>query len=126
MAAPRVLITDKLKSDAARQQSGMGGEHRQHKGLNNRAENSHRPARRRERQRKRFKDPAQVQRFLSIHDPIANLLHRRRDHRPAVDHRKARTQAFRAWAAVAGAPLAALISRRFQPAAPSIRPALDT
>ncbi|KAA1056125.1 Mobile element protein [Azospirillum argentinense] len=44
----------------------MGGEHRQHNGLNNRAENSHQPTRRRERQRKCFKDPAQVQRFLPM------------------------------------------------------------
>ena len=49
----------------------------------------------------------QVQRFLSIHDPIANLFHLRRDHRPASDYRAARAQAFIAWAEVAGAPLAA-------------------
>ncbi len=70
--APRVLITDKLKSYAAAKRTIMPGvEHRQHKGLNNRAENSHQPTRRRERIMKRFKSPRQVQRFLSIHDPIA-------------------------------------------------------
>ena len=106
--APRVLITDKLKSYAAAKRTIMPGvEHRQHKGLNNRAENSHQPTRRRERQRKRFKDPAQVQRFLSIHDPIANLFHLRRDHRPVAAYREARTLAFQVWAEVAGAPLAA-------------------
>ena len=48
--APRVLITDKLKSYAAAKREIMPGvEHRQHKGLNNRAENSHQPTRRRER-----------------------------------------------------------------------------
>ena len=51
-----------------------GVEHRQHKGLNNRAENSHQPTRRRERIMKRFKSPRQVQRFLSSHDQIANVL----------------------------------------------------
>lgn len=76
----------------------MDGEHRQHQGLNNRAENSHQPTRRHERQRKRFKDPAQVQRFLAIHDPIDNLSHLRRDHRPVADYRNARTQAFQVWA----------------------------
>jgi putative transposase len=40
-------------------------EHRQHKGLNNRAENSHQPTRRRERQMKHFKPGRQAQRFLS-------------------------------------------------------------
>jgi putative transposase len=40
--APRVLITDKLKSySAAKRQIMPGVKHRQHKGLNNRAENSH-------------------------------------------------------------------------------------
>jgi transposase-like protein len=43
-----------------------GVEHRQHKGLNNRAENSHQPTRRRERIMKRFKSAGQAQRFLSF------------------------------------------------------------
>ena len=74
--APRVLITDKLGSyGAARNDMGMNFEHRQHKGLNNRAENSHQPTRRRERNMKRFKSPRHLQRFVSIHDPIANLFH---------------------------------------------------
>ena len=61
--APRVLVTDKLKSYAAARREIMPGvEHRQHKGLNNRAENSHQPTRRRERIMKRFKSPRQVQR----------------------------------------------------------------
>src|SRR6202035_3513231 len=48
--APRVLVTDKLKSYATAKREIMPGvEHRQHKGLNNRAENSHQPTRRRER-----------------------------------------------------------------------------
>ncbi len=48
-------------------------EHRKHKGLNNRAENSHQPTRQRERQVKRFKSAGQAQRFLSAHDGINNL-----------------------------------------------------
>src|SRR5580658_9653596 len=53
---PRVMITDKLRSyGAARAKMGLQVEHRQHKGLNNRAENSHQPTRRRERIMKRFK-----------------------------------------------------------------------
>ena len=68
---PRVLITDKLTSyGAAEKEITPGVEHRQHKGLNNRAENSHQPTRRRERQVKRFKSAGQVQRFLSAHDQI--------------------------------------------------------
>src|SRR5271170_8205362 len=76
--APRVLVTDKLKSYAAAKRELLPGvEHRQHKGLNNRAENSHQPTRRRERIMKRFKSPQQVQRFLSIHDQVANVFRRR-------------------------------------------------
>jgi putative transposase len=48
-------------------------EHRQHKGLNNRAENSHQLTRRREQIMKRFKSAGQVQRFLSVHDQVAIL-----------------------------------------------------
>jgi putative transposase len=106
--APRVLITDKLKSYAAAKREIMPGvEHRQHKGLNNRAENSHQPTRRRERIMKRFKSPRQVQRFLSIHDQIANLFSRRPSHDTATKLHAARRQAFATWAAVTGAAMAA-------------------
>src|SRR5215208_1849173 len=71
---PRVMITDKLASYSAAKGEVMPSvEHRRHKGLNNRAENSHQPTRRRERQMKRFKSPGQAQRFLSAHDGINNL-----------------------------------------------------
>jgi putative transposase len=73
---PRVMITDKLKSyGAALDKIGLRVDHRQHKGLNNRAENSHQPTRRRERIMKRFKSARQAQRFLSVHDQVANLFH---------------------------------------------------
>src|SRR4051794_4274827 len=92
---PRVMITDKLASYTAAKADVMPSvEHRRHKGLNNRAENSHQPTRRRERQMKRFKSPGQAQRFLSAHDGINNLFHLRRDHRPASQYRAARTRAF--------------------------------
>jgi len=51
---PRVLIADKLQSyNAAKADLLPGVEHRQHKGLNNRAENSHQPTRERERRMRR-------------------------------------------------------------------------
>jgi len=47
---PRVIVTDKLRSyGVAQRQLLPGVEHRQSRYLNNRAENSHRPTRRRER-----------------------------------------------------------------------------
>jgi putative transposase len=50
MRPPRVMITDKLASSGAAKREVMPViEHRRHKGLNNRAGNSHQPTRRRER-----------------------------------------------------------------------------
>ena len=107
--APRVMVTDKLPSyGAAKKELMPGVEHRRHRGLNNRAENSHQPTRRREPQMKRFKSPRQAQRFLSAHAQIDNLFHLRGDHVTAVEYRAARTHAFETWAEVSGvAPLAA-------------------
>ena len=87
--APRVMVTDKLRSyGAARDDMGMLFKHRQHKGLNNRAENSHQPTRRRERIMKRFKSTRHLQRFVSIHDPIANLFHLPRHRLSACEYRE--------------------------------------
>jgi putative transposase len=100
--APRVMITDKLASYGAAKREIMPGiEHRQHKGLNNRAENSHQPTRRRERIMKRFKSAGQAQRFLSVHDQVANLFHHPAKSN-AADRRQSRTRAFAAWAEVTG------------------------
>ena len=69
--SPRVIITDKLKSyGAAKKKLLKGVEHRQHKGLNNRAENFHRPTRVRERRMGRFKSPGHAQRFLFAFEPL--------------------------------------------------------
>src|ERR687885_486910 len=103
MRPPRVMVTDKLASyRPAKEELMPGVEHRRHKGLNNRAENSHQPTRRRERQMKRFKSAGQAQRFLAAHDPINNLFHLRRDPLTADQYRAARTQAFQTWAEVTG------------------------
>ena len=52
---PRVLVTDKLKSYGAAKREVMPGvEHRQSRYLNNQAEVSHQPTRRRERHRRRI------------------------------------------------------------------------
>jgi putative transposase len=108
MQAPRVMITDKLASYGAAKKEVMPSvEHRQHKGLNNRAENSHQPTRRRERQMKRFKSAGQAQRFLSAHDGINNLFHLRREHLGSSAYRAARTRAFETWAEITARAVAA-------------------
>jgi putative transposase len=62
--APRVMVTDKLRSySAAKAELMPGVEHRSHKGLNNRAENSHLPPRRRERRMMRFKSAKSARRY---------------------------------------------------------------
>jgi transposase-like protein len=71
---PRVVITDELASDGAAMREVLPGvEHRRHKGLQNRAENAHQPARERERRMRRFKSPGRVQRFLAACGPLASL-----------------------------------------------------
>src|ERR671926_525346 len=106
--APRVMVTDKLASyPAAKRELMPGVEHRRHKGLNNRAENSHQPTRRRERQMKRFKSAGQAQRFLSAHDQINNVFHLRRDHVTASEYRAVRARAFETWAEISEVAAAA-------------------
>ena len=105
--APRVMITDKLPSyGAARKDMALKVEHRQHKGLNNRAENSHQPARRRERIMKRFKSARHAQRFLSIHDQLANLFHLPRPERQTATARRThRAKAIATWREITGAAM---------------------
>ena len=106
--APRVMITDKLPSyGAGKREVMLGVEHRQRKGLSNRAANSHQPTRRRERQMKRFKSARQMQRFLSAHGQISNRFHSCRGQVTAVQYRAARARAFEAWADIGGAAAAA-------------------
>lgn len=69
-----MLITVKLRSYAAAiKELCIHVEHGQHKGLNNRAENSHQSTGAREKVMRRFKSARQLQRFASIHDQVANL-----------------------------------------------------
>lgn len=102
-ASPRVMVTDKLGSyGAANRELGLTlCDHRQHKGLNNRAENSHQPIRRRERVMKRFKSARHLQRFASIHDPIYNLHHCPRNQLTSFDHRQLRQAATNMWCEIA-------------------------
>ncbi len=105
---PRVLITDKLASyGAAKRQVLPSVEHRQHRYLNNRAENSHQPTRQRERQMRRFKSPGHAQRFLAAHGPIAGHFRPRRHRLSATAYRQTRNERFATWRAVTGLPAAA-------------------
>jgi putative transposase len=50
---------------------------------------------------KRLKSARQAQRFLSVHDQVANLF-RRPGNTNAADHREASSQTFTAWNEVTG------------------------
>ena len=70
---PHVLVTDKLRSYRAAMKD-LGNAHRQETGrwLNNRAENSHLPFRRRERAMQRFRRMRSLQIFVSVHASVFN------------------------------------------------------
>jgi len=71
--APKVLVTDKLRSyGAAARELRLSAQHEQGLRQNNRAENSHQVVRRRERKMQRFKSPGSAQRFLSAHAAVHN------------------------------------------------------
>ncbi len=106
--APRVIITDKLKSYRAAKAAIMPGvEHRRHKGLNNRAENSHQPTRLRERVMRRFKSAGHAQRFLPAFGIISSHFRPRR-HLLTAEHYRAEMQLrFATWSEVSCVQMAA-------------------
>src|SRR6266545_492089 len=104
---PRVLITDKLGSYAAAKKEILPGvEHRQHKRLNNRAENSHQPTRQRERTMRGFKSGAHAQRFLAAHGPIREHFCPRRHRLPAKQYRAVMQERFAIWNTLTGVQIA--------------------
>jgi hypothetical protein len=87
-AVPRVVVTDKLRSYGAAHREIMPSvEHRSHKGLNNRAENSYQPTRQRERAIKGFRSVDGAQRFLSAFSGISPHFRPRRHLMTAPQHR---------------------------------------
>src|SRR5262244_2280057 len=105
---PRVIITDKLKSyGAAKREILPGVEHRQHRYLNNHAENSHQPIRQRERHMQRFKSPGHAQRFLSAYGLISQHFRPRRHRLSAPSYRQELGKRFQIWREITILALAA-------------------
>ncbi|WP_406729467.1 IS6 family transposase [Streptomyces sp. GD-15H] len=95
---PRVIVTDKLRSYGAAHREVMPSvEHRSHKGLNNRAENSHQPTRQRERAMKGFRSTGGAQRFLAAFSGISPHFRPRRHLMTAIDYRAEMTIRFAIW-----------------------------
>jgi len=70
---PHIIVTDKLRSYGAAMKV-IGNAQKQETGrwLNNRAENSHQPFRRRERAMQRFRRMRSLQIFASVHSSVHN------------------------------------------------------
>jgi len=77
--SPQVIVTDRLRSYRAAMRE-IGNESRQETGrwLNNRAENSHQPFRRRERAMTKFRSAKSLQKFAAVHASIHNHFNQQR------------------------------------------------
>jgi putative transposase len=76
---PEVIVTDKLRSyGAALKEIGAGDRQETGRWLNNRAENSHLPFRRRERAMLRFRRMRSLQKFVAVHAAVSNHFNQER------------------------------------------------
>ena len=102
--APTRITTDKLKSyHVAFRTLGLTAEHIDEKRANNRAENSHRPVRRRERKQQRFKSPGSAQRFLNIQSSVYNTFYVQRHLLSRPTFKRFQTDAFSVWESASAA-----------------------
>jgi len=100
----RVQSHDNTNIDYA---CNTGVEHRQHRYLNNRAENSHQPTRQRERRMGRFKSSGHAQRFRSAYERISQHCRPRRHRRSAPVYRQEMRPRFHTWREILGLAIAA-------------------
>ncbi|XYQ57206.1 IS6 family transposase [Pectobacterium carotovorum] len=66
------ILQKRRDKKAAKADVASGIEHWSHKGLNNRADNSHLPYRKRERTLQRYQSPGALQRFVTLHSATRN------------------------------------------------------
>ena len=95
---PHFIVTDKLRSYGAAMKI-MGNTEKQETGrwLNNRAENSHQPFRRRERAMLRFRCMRSLQKFASIHSAVHNHFNQERHLNSRANFKLTRTAALAEW-----------------------------
>ena len=95
---PASIVTDRLKSyRAAMKVIGNEGCQETRRWLNNRAENSHQPFRRREGAMARFRDIKTLQKFASIHASIYNHFNHQRHLNRRDTFKQARATALAEW-----------------------------
>ncbi len=96
--APKVIVSDRLRSyQAAMYQLGNVNRHEAGRWLNNRAENSHLPFRRRERAMQRFRTARSLQKFTSIHSSVTNHFNQQRHLISGDDYKTKREAALIEW-----------------------------
>ncbi|RYH07066.1 IS6 family transposase [Tropicimonas sp. IMCC6043] len=95
---PHVFVTDKLRSYGAALKE-VGAAERQETGrwLNNRAENSHLPFRRRERAMQRFRWMRSLQMFAAVHASVFNHFNSERSFSSRANFKKNRAAALDEW-----------------------------
>jgi len=95
---PDVIVTDRLRSYGAAMKE-IGNADRQEMGrwLNNRAENSHLPFRRRERAMQRFRRLRSLQKFAAIHASVYNLFNSERSLYSRSNFKRNRAAALAEW-----------------------------
>ena len=95
---PRIIVTDRLRSYGAAMKL-IGNTRRQVSGhrLNNRAENSHQPFRRRERAMSKFRSSKSLQKFTAIHASIYNHFNHERHFYSRQNFKRNRAAALAEW-----------------------------
>ena len=95
---PEVIVTDKLRSySAALKEIGAGARQETGRWMNNRAENSHLPFRRRERAMLRFRRIRSLQKFASVHASVCNHFNQERSLSKRNDFKLNRAAALDEW-----------------------------
>tara|TARA_R110002073_G_scaffold33185_2_gene99816 strand:- start:55 stop:756 length:702 start_codon:yes stop_codon:yes gene_type:complete len=95
---PKTIVTDRLKSyRAALKTIGNEGDQEVGKWLNNRAENSHLPFRRRERAMLRFRRMRSLQKFAAVHSSVHNHFNLERHLNQRDRFKENRTAALAEW-----------------------------
>ena len=95
---PRVIVTDRLRSSrAAMNVIGNVADQECGRWLNNRAENSHQPFRRREGAMSKFRDVKTLQKFASIQASIHNQFNLERHLTPRETFKQNRAAAMAEW-----------------------------
>ena len=101
---PETIVTDRQRSyGAALKDLGRGDDREIGRWVNNRAEDSHLPFRRRERAMLRFRRMRSLQKFASVHASVSNHFNQQRSLTSRTNYKAARNAAVAEWCRVCSA-----------------------